>query len=310
MITFLSSPKPFIGHAGIIQRNAILSWLAVHPEAEVIIYGDSKGTADVCCEMGVHHVANISCSPSGIPYFNSIVNHASTYGRHDVQCYINCDILMTKWVTNVTKLLSFQQYLVIGQRINLADGIEYSMPSANWKEDIIKFIETEKAYLEDASGMDYFIFPRGLWKDLPSLVIGRGGYDAALLAFCLRRKIPLINATLALQALHQFHDYSHVIGGKNTVFNGVDVHENIRVHNIKHSRPNSADAQWLIINNSLVPNNMQRDWLRRVELSLRFDMKFEILAIAVRLLWRLAVAYKIIRPKQFTIEDIKNTLTK
>lgn len=309
MITFLSSPKAFIGNVGTIQRNAIRSWLAAHPGAEVIIYGDGVGVSEACREMSVCHVPEIPSSPSGIPYFNGIVEHARTHARHDAQCYLNCDILMTEDVIKAIKSLDFPRYLVIGQRIDLAEGIEYSLPSVNWKADIAKFINKEKALLHDPSAMDYFIFSRGMWKDLPSLVIGRGGYDAALVAFCLRKKIPLINATLVLPALHQFHDYEHVIGGIKTVFNGVDTYHNIRVHNIKHSRPNSADAQWLIINNALVPNNMQKEWLRRIELSLRFDMHFEILALAVRFLWRLAVAFKIIRPKQITIEHIKNTLT-
>ena len=32
MLTIFTIPKPFIGHIGVIQRNAIMSWLASDSE--------------------------------------------------------------------------------------------------------------------------------------------------------------------------------------------------------------------------------------------------------------------------------------
>jgi len=246
MITFLASPKPFTGHVGKIQRNAIRSWLAVHPEVEVLIYGDGEGVPEACGGMGVHHVSDISCSPSGIPFFNGIVEHARIHARHDVQCYLNCDILITEEIIKAIKLITFSRYLVVGQRIDLDEGVEIGASSEHWKEDVLRFVDKGKARLHEPTGMDYFIFPRGMWRGLPPLVIGRGGYDGALVTFCMRNKIPLINATLAIPVLHQFHDYRHMHGGEKSVFEGIDAQNNLLLHNIKHSIPNSADAQWLI----------------------------------------------------------------
>jgi hypothetical protein len=143
-----------------------------------------------------------------------------------------------------------------------------------------------------------------MWKNLPHLVIGRVGYDGALLAYCLRNKIPLINATLAFPALHQFHDYRHLPSGKNNVLKDEDAQNNLMLHNIRHSIPNSADAQWLIANGGLVQNSIQKDWLRRIELILRFDMELEILSLVVRLFWRIAMKIGILTPKVFTIIDV------
>jgi len=50
MITFFTTPKPFRGHIGVIQRNAIHSWKLVHPEAEVILFGNEEGAAEVARE--------------------------------------------------------------------------------------------------------------------------------------------------------------------------------------------------------------------------------------------------------------------
>jgi hypothetical protein len=59
MITFFTTPKPFRGHIGVIQRNAIESWKRIHPSAEVILFGDevsvtpaspSQGTSVIRCQ--------------------------------------------------------------------------------------------------------------------------------------------------------------------------------------------------------------------------------------------------------------------
>lgn len=304
MITFLSSPKAFTGYTGKIQCRAIRSWLGIHPLVEVIIYGDGEGVAEACGEMYVRHVPEIPCTPSGIPYFNDIVEHARIHARNDVQCYLNCDIMMKEEMIKAIQVLEFPRYLVIGQRIDLAEEVDYDVTAGNWKLDVLKFAERGQAHLHESTGMDYFIFPRGMWDGLRPLVIGRAGYDGALVAFCFRNKIPLINGTLAIPALHQFHDYGHVQGGRETVLMGRDAKNNILLHNIKHSVPDSADAHWVIVNGALIPNVIQRDLLRRIELALRFDMGCEILSLAVKVLWRIAVASGIHRVRLLTIQDI------
>ena len=45
MFTFFTTAKPFRGHNGIIQRNALKSWMLLHPDAEVILFGDEEGVA-------------------------------------------------------------------------------------------------------------------------------------------------------------------------------------------------------------------------------------------------------------------------
>jgi hypothetical protein len=43
MLTIFSTPKPFHGHSGIIQRNALKSWTLLHPDVEVILFGIEDG---------------------------------------------------------------------------------------------------------------------------------------------------------------------------------------------------------------------------------------------------------------------------
>src|SRR5437773_1932544 len=55
MLTIFSTPKPFEGHSNVIQRNAIKSWTLLHPEVEVILFGDEEGTAEACRDLAIHH---------------------------------------------------------------------------------------------------------------------------------------------------------------------------------------------------------------------------------------------------------------
>jgi len=55
MLTLFSTPKPFHGHIGVIQRNALKSWTVLHPDVEVILFGDDEGAADACRELGLRH---------------------------------------------------------------------------------------------------------------------------------------------------------------------------------------------------------------------------------------------------------------
>ena len=55
MLTIFALPKPFRGHAGVIQRNAIQSWLRLQPACEVILLGDEPGTREVAAQVGAHY---------------------------------------------------------------------------------------------------------------------------------------------------------------------------------------------------------------------------------------------------------------
>ncbi len=55
MLTFFTTGKPYRGHDAIIQRNALKSWTLLHPDVEVIVFGDEYGTAEICAELGLRH---------------------------------------------------------------------------------------------------------------------------------------------------------------------------------------------------------------------------------------------------------------
>jgi hypothetical protein len=94
VLTFFTTAKPFVGHAEIIQRNALKSSTLVHPDAEVILFGDEGGAAEVARELGIRHEPHVERSEHGTKRLDYLFSTARAIARHDVLCYVNCDIVL------------------------------------------------------------------------------------------------------------------------------------------------------------------------------------------------------------------------
>ena len=65
MITVFTLPKPFVGHIGMIQRNAIQSWTRLHPDIDILMFGSEQGTAEVAAEFGIRHFPDVEVNEYG-----------------------------------------------------------------------------------------------------------------------------------------------------------------------------------------------------------------------------------------------------
>jgi hypothetical protein len=287
MISFLASPKTFTGRAVAQQTAAVRSWLAVETGVEVILYGDSPGTAACCRELGICHVPDIASSKRGIPYFGAIAAHAAEHAQHDLQVYLNCDILLTPHILKAIKRVQLSNFLMIGQRIDLTDGVAIDVDSPDLVNQLKELGNDGRINLHPHNGADYFAFRRGMWKELPPVIIGRGGYDNALIAFCLQRRIPIVDATLAILAIHQFHDYGHLDGGATEVFRGEDAKTNLEFVP-KDAVPNMENADFILRGERVEPNWSRGDWLWHIFLHCRYR-KLLLLPSLLKLLWRIQV---------------------
>ena len=59
MITIFTTAKPFCGHSGVIQRNALESWKRLHADVEVILFENEEGAAEAARELGIRHVEKV-----------------------------------------------------------------------------------------------------------------------------------------------------------------------------------------------------------------------------------------------------------
>jgi len=228
MITFFSTPKPFRGHIGIIQRNAIQSWKLTHPDAEVILFGSEEGAAEVASEFRARHETEVDRNSSGTPLLSSLFDRAGRLARHDRLCFLNADILLTDdFLAASTRLAQMRERsLMVGHRcdLDITEPLDFSNP--NWRE-AIRSVARKRGKLRPPQWIDFFVFPRDLLRgQVPPFAVGRPGYDNWLLWKVRSMGVPVVNVTEVVLAIHQNHDYSHHQGGENTFWHGAETQQN------------------------------------------------------------------------------------
>jgi len=228
MLTFFTTPKPFEGHIGVIQRNTLRSWTLLHPEAEVILFGDEPGAAEVARELGIRHEPEVRRNEHGTKYLDCIFHRAQEMARHDLLCYANCDILlMSDFCKTVERMASVQRpFLMIGRRwdLDVQEPWDFARPD---REAQLRACVLRAGRRRPAQWIDYFVFTRGLYKGgIPSFVVGRPGWDNWLVWHARAAKARVVDASSVVLAVHQNHDYSYHPQGQAGVWHGQEAQRN------------------------------------------------------------------------------------
>jgi hypothetical protein len=231
MLTFFSTPKPFLGHIDVIQRNALQSWLKLHPEVEILLFGDDQGAAEVCQELGIRHIPQVKKNRNGTKYLTSIYDQAQELARHDLLCHVNCDILLLDDFRRAVERLArdANPFLMAGRRwdVDIREPIDFAAPG--WQERTDGLAKRAN-HQRPAQWIDYFVFRRGLYaKQIPEFVIGRPGWDNWLLWHALHTGAKLIDASKVVRAVHQNHDYAYHPEGEKGVWEGEEAQENYKL---------------------------------------------------------------------------------
>lgn len=210
MLTLFTLPKGFIGHFGLIQRNAILSWRQLRPCPEIILLGDDPGVADFAAEHGLRHVPEVQCSPQGLPLVSDIFAQAEKHSNNKVLCYINADIiLLSDFMSSISRVINrFHKYLIAGRRTEVDISFELDFNDSAW-ESKIRALAWDKGFLQVPGAIDYFVFNRGLFGRIPPFMIGRFVWDNWLMYRAREKGAAVIDASEVVLAVHQNHDYSY-----------------------------------------------------------------------------------------------------
>jgi hypothetical protein len=210
MLTIFTTPKPFQGHVGIIQRNAIGSWLRLHPECEVILFGNEPGTSQVAAEFGIRQVPDVTLSERGGTQLDNIFRRAQEIARHSVLCYANCDIILlgSPLRVLVSVLEWSKKFLVVGRRWNTPVDGPLDFEEGDWRVRL-RDLAMRMGEQQFPGAVDYFIFPRGLYRDMPPFVVGRTHWDHWMVWKARSMKVPVVDASADILAIHQNHDFTH-----------------------------------------------------------------------------------------------------
>jgi hypothetical protein len=220
VLTFFTTAKAFTGHSGIIQRNALKSWTLATPDAEVILFGDEEGAAETARELGITHVAEVERVPQGPKVLRSFFDAAQKMAKHDVVCYANCDIIFTADIADAVQRVreACNKFLMVGRRwdTDIREPIAFDDP--NWSDEVHRKAR-ESAKQLGGGWIDYFVFPRGFYAGkLPEMVIGRVHWDQWLVWKAREMGADVVDASEAVMAIHQNHDYGYHPAGKSGVW--------------------------------------------------------------------------------------------
>jgi len=226
MLTIFAIPKPFRGHFGVIQQNAIASWahLDIHPE--IILFGDEEGTAEVAQKFGVTHVPDVKKNEFGTPLISDIFSQAQQRSKEPLICYINADIILlndfSRAVTEVSRLQ--RAFLMSGQRWDtpITDRLDFDSST----EETLRSLALRDGVQHPPTGIDYFVFPRNFIQSMPPFAVGRPSWDNWTLYHVRSSNAMLIDATQVVLAIHQNHDYSHHPQGEAGVWQGKESQQN------------------------------------------------------------------------------------
>lgn len=214
MLTFFTTAKPFRGHDAIIQRNALQSWKLLHPDVDVILFGDDEGAAEVCAEFGLRHEPHVERHESGTKYLNYMFLRAQQISRHHFVCFSNCDIILfsdfRKAVEKAQKWWR-KRFLLVGRRwdTDITEPIGFNRP--DWEQNV-RSLAKAHGFQQGPGWIDFFLFPKGLYLDMPSLIVGHGWWDGWMIWKALSDRVPILDVSSCVLAVHQNHGYAPEFG--------------------------------------------------------------------------------------------------
>jgi hypothetical protein len=241
LLTIFALPKPFKGHFGVIQRNAISQWTRLRPKPEILLFGDEEGTAQIAQEFDLRHIPEVERNEYGTPLLSDLFEKAHTLASNNILCYVNADImLLGDFMKAVRQVVSWRaRFLMVGERrdVELDEPTIYESPD---QEARLRALVAHQNRPITPLAIDYFVFPRGLFPNFPPFAIGRSPWDNWFLWKARHSNAALVDASEVVFAIHQNHDYSHHPQGWLGTRQGEEAQQNHKLAG-RHSR-NIGDA--------------------------------------------------------------------
>jgi hypothetical protein len=138
MLTIFTTAKRFQGHTGIIQRNALASWKHLHPDIEVILFGDDEGGAEICADLQIRHEPYVEKNEFGTKRLDYFFDSAQEIATHPVVCYVNCDIILLDDFAQAIERLKVlaEPFLMVGRRWDADFTQPIDFTTDEWREKV------------------------------------------------------------------------------------------------------------------------------------------------------------------------------
>jgi len=166
-------------------------------------------------------------------------------------CYVNSDIILLDDTMSTINRIPFDKYLIAGQRrdVDIFSLIDYEDPE--WENNLREYEKKNHKFFH--GGIDYLIFPKGIFSHLPPFAVGRAGWDNWLIFYSRKLQIPTIDATQTMTAIHQNHSYSHVPSQAGHGYSGPESDHNFKLSGGRRIYLwNLDDVKWIITQSDLI----------------------------------------------------------
>jgi len=201
---------------------------------------------------------------------SSIFEQVERVAPTDYFAYVNADIILLDDFLQAFHSIPWRQFLMVGRRwdLNLMNELEFK--PREWQRDLMALVRIQ-GKLQAVSAIDYFVYHRGIWGKIPPFALGRTVWDNWLLYQARRRRVPLIDATDSVFAIHQNHDYAHVENGNagkwlgQGVWEGPEAKRNLHIGGGPRCLFTLLDATWTLRDGRLLPANDAAQRQRRRE---------------------------------------------
>jgi hypothetical protein len=230
MITLFAIPKPMEGEFLRLQENAILSWVRLGFEVEILLFGGERGVEQFARRTGIEHHQEIARTEEGTPRVDDLFRQAESLATRPLVGYINADIILGRDFLEAVRALQAirRPFLAVGRRwdLDFTGTVDYSDP--DWEAGLRREVDA-RGTLHPSSGIDYFIYRRGLWGEIPPFAVGRTMWDNWLIWRVRKRGAMVVDATESVWAVHQNHGYNHHPQGSDGVWKGPEAERNERL---------------------------------------------------------------------------------
>ena len=188
--------------------------------------GDDEGTDKAAEDLRVKHIPNLNRNEFGTPLLDHAFQLADDEAKYPLICYVNADIILMNDLLEAVNKVKDQtgSFLMTAQRWNLdvAEPLDFG---SGWEDRLLLNV-SENGHLNHYTGIDFWVYPKGLLQDMPPLAVGRIAFDSWCLYKARMKEADLIDSTKMVVSVHQNHDYSHHPDGELGIGTGIEAQRN------------------------------------------------------------------------------------
>jgi len=202
-LIFTTSLKPInVEKISVMQKNSLNSWSKLKIDKKIFVFNKNQSVKDFCSNLDVEIVEDYECSPnSDIPTWRTMRDYAAKNASdEDVIVWVNGDVMFDDSLIqtiDASKMFS-NDFVLVGQKYDWSNF--YNL------DNDVNLKELQPLELHGEYAIDYFIFKKHLFENLPGFYIARQRFDNFLVGESVK-KYKAINCTKTLLCIHHRHEY-------------------------------------------------------------------------------------------------------